>query len=71
MFLVYKMRQADDLYRVFTGIDGSAFVVGGVGLTLLAGGNMVLAPIRSGIGVRLGANVGYLRFTPTKTWNPF
>ena len=71
MFLIYKMRQPDDLYRVFTGLDGSAFVVGGVGLTLLSGGGMILAPIRSGIGMRLGANIGYLRFTPTQTWNPF
>ncbi len=71
MFLVYKMKQPDDLFRVFTGLDGSAFVVGGVGLTLLGGGGMILAPIRSGIGMRLGANIGYLRFTPTQTWNPF
>jgi len=71
MFLVYKMKQPEDLYRVFTGIDGSAFVVGGVGVTLLGGGGMVLAPIRSGIGMRMGANLGYLRFTPAQTWNPF
>ena len=71
MFLVYKMKQPEDLFRVFTGLDGSAFVVGGVGLTLLGGGGMILAPIRSGIGVRVGANIGYLRFTPTQTWNPF
>jgi hypothetical protein len=71
LFLVYKMRNPSDLYRVFTGIDGSAFVVGGVGLTLLGGGGMTLAPIRSGLGVRVGANIGYLRFTPTQTWNPF
>jgi hypothetical protein len=71
LFLVYKMEEPSDLYRSFTGIDGSAFVVGGVGLTLLGGGRMILAPIRSGIGVRVGANVGYLRFTPQQTWNPF
>ena len=71
LFLVYKMREPGDLYRVFTGIDGSAFVVGGVGLTLLGGGDMVLAPIRSGLGIRVGANIGYLRFTPAQTWNPF
>ena len=71
MFLIYKMKQPDDLFRVFTGLDGSAFVVGGVGVTLLGGGGMILAPIRSGLGVRVGANIGYLRFTPTQTWNPF
>ncbi len=71
LILVYKMDEPSDLYRAFTGIDGSAFVVGGVGLTLLGGGRMILAPIRSGIGVRVGANIGYLRFTPQQTWNPF
>ncbi len=71
LILVYKMSNPSDLYRVFTGLDGSAFVVGGVGLTLLGGGDMVLAPIRSGIGVRVGANIGYLRFTSARTWNPF
>jgi hypothetical protein len=70
MFLVYKLRERDDIFRVFSGIDGSAFVVGGVGVTLLTGGGMILAPIRSGLGVRLGANIGYLRFTPQQTWNP-
>ena len=71
MFLIYRMHQPDDLYRGFTGIDGSAYFVGGVGLTLLKGGNVIMAPIRSGVGMRLGANVGYVRFTDTATWNPF
>jgi hypothetical protein len=31
----------------------------------------VLVPIRSGIGLRLGANIGYLKYTPRATWNPF
>ena len=70
MFLVYKLRDANDIFRVYTGIDGSAFVVGGVGITLLSGGDMILAPIRSGIGMRIGASIGYVRFTPTQTWNP-
>lgn len=71
LFLIYKLRDSADLYRTFTGIDGSAYVVGGVGLTLLKGGPVFMAPIRSGVGLRLGANLGYLRFTPQPTWNPF
>lgn len=71
LFLIYRMRSSDDLYRNFTGIDGSAYFVGGVGLTLLKGGPVIMAPIRSGVGMRLGANVGYVRFTPQPTWNPF
>lgn len=71
LFLIYRMQGSDDLYRTFTGIDGSAYFVGGVGLTLLKGGPVIMAPIRSGVGMRLGANVGYVRFTDRPTWNPF
>jgi hypothetical protein len=71
LFLMYRMQSPDDIYRTFTGIDGSAYFVGGVGLTLLKGGPVIMAPIRSGVGMRLGANVGYVRFTDRPTWNPF
>jgi hypothetical protein len=71
IFLIYRLRNPDDLFRNFTGIDGSAYFVGGVGVTLLKGGQVIMAPIRSGVGMRLGANVGYLRFTDKPTWNPF
>ena len=71
LFLVYNL---DDPYRIygrFTGIGGSAYVAGGVGLNVLGKGNMVMVPIRSGIGLRLGANLAYLKFTERQTWNPF
>ncbi len=71
LFLIYRLQSADELYASFTGIDGSAYLVGGVGATLITNGKVVMAPIRSGIGLRLGANVGYIRFTPKPTWNPF
>jgi hypothetical protein len=71
LILVYRMRDPEQLYRSFTGVDGSAYLVGGVGMTLLKGGDVIMAPIRSGIGLRLGANIGYLRFTSQPTWNPF
>jgi len=71
LFLIYRMDTPDDLYRNFTGIDGSAYFVGGVGLTLLKGGSVIMAPIRSGVGMRIGANLGYVRFTRQPTWNPF
>ncbi len=71
LILVYRMRDPEQLYRSFTGVDGSAYLVGGVGMTLLKGGDVIMAPIRSGIGLRLGANIGYLRFTDQPTWNPF
>jgi hypothetical protein len=71
LFLIYKLTTVDELYSSFTGIDGSAYLVGGVGATLVTNGTVVMAPIRSGIGLRLGANLGYIRFTPKATWNPF
>ena len=45
--------------------------IGGLGMTALTANNIVVVPIRSGVGLRLGANIGYLKFTPEATWNPF
>lgn len=71
MVLVYNLRDPSDIYRRFGGVDGSAYVVGGVGLTFQKNGEIVTAPIRTGIGLRLGASVGYLKYTPRPTWVPF
>lgn len=71
MFLIYRLNEPEQLQNAFTGIEGSAFVVGGVGFTLLTNGDVQMAPIRSGIGLRVGASLGYLRFTRKPTWNPF
>ena len=75
MMLVYSLPATQAIYQRFGGIGGSAYFVGGFGMTALtannASNNIVLVPIRSGVGLRLGANVGYLKFTPQTTWNPF
>jgi hypothetical protein len=71
MTLVYNLPSTNAIYQRFAGIDGSAYIVGGFGMTALTANNIVLVPIRSGIGLRLGANIGYLKFTPRATWNPF
>ncbi|HET9617882.1 MAG TPA: DUF1134 domain-containing protein [Pseudolabrys sp.] len=71
MMLVYNLPATEAIYQRFAGIDGSAYFIGGFGMTALTANNIVLVPIRSGIGFRLGANVGYLKFTPQATWNPF
>lgn len=71
MILVYNLRDINKIYARFAGVDGSAYLVGGVGVTFQKRGRIVLAPIRSGLGVRLGANIGYLKYTRTPTWNPF
>ncbi|WP_454917488.1 DUF1134 domain-containing protein [Xanthobacter sediminis] len=71
MILVYNLRSVDDIYRRFAGLSGSAYVVAGFGMTALGADGIVVVPIRSGVGVRLGANLGYLKFTSAPTWNPF
>ena len=70
MMLVYNLPRTEAIYERFGGIDGSAYFIGGFGLTALTANNIVLVPIRSGVGLRLGANIGYLKFTPKPTWNP-
>ncbi len=71
MFLVYGVEDHEQLFQRFTGIDGSAYLVGGVGITFMRRGKVTLAPIRTGLGVRVGANLGYLKFTPQQSLNPF
>lgn len=71
MMLVYNLATVSDIYGRYPGVDGSAYVVGGLGMTVLKFGDVVLVPIRSGVGARLGINVGYLKFTQEPTWNPF
>src|SRR6185437_5850207 len=71
MMLVYNLPATEAIYQRFAGIDGSAYFIGGFGMTALTANNIVVVPIRSGVGLRLGANIGYLKFTPRATWNPF
>lgn len=71
MVLVYNLRDVSDLYERFGGVEGSAYLVGGVSVQFQKRDDVILAPIRSGVGLRLGANVGYLKYTRKPTWNPF
>lgn len=71
MMLVYNLPAVDAIFRRFGGVDGSAYLIGGFGFTALTADDVVVVPIRSGVGARLGLNLGYLKFTPTSTWNPF
>jgi hypothetical protein len=71
MMLVYNLPAVDSVYRRFGGLDGSAYFIGGFGFTALNSDNIVVVPIRTGVGVRLGVNVSYLKFTERATWNPF
>jgi hypothetical protein len=71
MMLVYNLPRTAAIFDRFGGIDGSAYFIGGFGMTALTANNVILVPIRSGVGLRLGANLGYLKFTERPTWNPF
>ncbi len=71
MVLVYNLRDPSDIYHRFGGVQGTAYFIGGVSIQFQKYGDVILAPIRSGVGLRLGANVGYLKYTRNPTWNPF
>jgi len=71
MMLVYNLADIPSLYKRYFGVSGSAYLVGGVGVTALTNKGVHLVPIRTGVGVRLGANVGYLKLTARPRVNPF
>lgn len=69
--LVYNLHDSQDLYRRFPQGEGRAYLVGGFSASYLRRGNIVLIPVRLGIGWRVGVNAGYMRFTEKKKWLPF
>ncbi|KAF2990338.1 DUF1134 domain-containing protein [Methylocystis sp. MJC1] len=71
MMLVYNLPDVEAIYRRYAGVNGSAYLVGGLGFTALNNEDVVVMPVRSGVGARLGVALGYLKFTPDSTWNPF
>lgn len=71
MMLVYNLPRTGAIFERFGGVAGSAYFIGGLGMTALTANDIVVVPIRTGVGLRLGANLGYLKFTPHPTWNPF
>ena len=71
MMLVYNLDDVSNLYDRFAGVAGSAYVVAGLGFNVMKNGNVLLVPVRTGVGARLGVNIGYLKLTETPTWNPF
>jgi len=69
--LVYHLPSSDKLFQRFPSVDGSFYYVGGVGINYQQRGDIILAPIRLGVGMRAGASIGYMNYTKTKTVNPF
>jgi len=71
MMLVYNLPSLAHLLQRYVGVNGSAYLVGGFGMTVLAADLTYVVPVRAGVGARLGINLGYLKFTEQPTWNPF
>ncbi|WBQ10251.1 DUF1134 domain-containing protein [Hyphomonadaceae bacterium ML37] len=69
--LVYNLYDTDLLYQRFPGVEGSAYFVAGLGVNYQRADDITLAPIRSGVGFRAGANVGYLAYSRQRNWVPF
>ena len=71
MMLVYNLPETGAIFDRFGGLDGSAYFIGGLGFTAVGAKGVVVVPIRTGLGWRLGVNLNYLKFTQRATWNPF
>ena len=69
--LVYNLYDSQDLYRRFGEVEGRAYFVGGLSVTYLRKERVVLIPVRLGVGLRLGANFGYMKITEKSRWFPF
>ncbi|QGN56146.1 DUF1134 domain-containing protein [Novosphingobium sp. Gsoil 351] len=69
--LVYNLYDSQDLYKRFPAGEGQAYVVGGLNASYMRQGDVVLIPIRMGVGLRLGVNAGYMKFSKTAKWMPF
>jgi hypothetical protein len=69
--LVYNMRNPEDIFHRYGGVDGSAYFIGGIGVNYQRRNNVTLAPMRAGIGFRLGASLGYLAYSRRRRLNPF
>ena len=71
MMLIYNLPSVEAIFQRFLGVNGSAYVIAGFGMTVLSRNNIYVVPIVSGVGARLGVNFGYVKFTGNPTWNPF
>lgn len=69
--LVYGLEEPTNIYRRFPGVDGSAYLVAGMAINYQAANGITLAPVRTGVGLRLGANIGYTSYTRKRSILPF
>ncbi len=71
MFLIYNMDNINDVHKRFVGTNGTAYVVGGLGGSVYNRGGVTIATIKTGAGLRMGANIGYIKFSQNPKWLPF
>ncbi|WP_240320796.1 DUF1134 domain-containing protein [Sphingomonas crusticola] len=69
--LVYNLDDSQELYHRFPAAEGNVYAIGGFTASYLRRGHIVVIPIRLGVGLRLGANLGYMRFREKGSWLPF
>jgi hypothetical protein len=69
--LVYNLHSDEQLFRRYPGVEGSFYFVAGIGVNYMRAGNVTIAPMRTGVGLRAGVSAGYLTFTRESTLNPF
>ena len=71
MMLIYNLPDTESIQKRFLGVDGSAYLIGGFGMSALSNGDIFVLRIRAGLGLRLGANLGYLKISNARSLNPF
>lgn len=69
--LIYNLGDSERLYRRFPGVDGSFYLVAGLGVNYMRSSGITVVPMRTGVGLRAGVNAGYIDFTHEATVNPF
>ncbi len=69
--LVYNLNDTEDLYKRFAAGEGQAYLVAGFHVSYMRRRDIVLIPVRSGAGLRLGINAGYMKFSHKQNWLPF
>ncbi len=69
--LIYHLKDTEDLFQRYPGVDGSFYFVAGLGVNYQQSGSVILAPIRTGVGLRAGASIGYLHYSKEHSWLPF
>ncbi len=69
--LVYHLKNNEDIFQRIPGVEGTFYVVAGLAINYQQSGDLILAPIRTGVGLRGGVNIGYLHYAKTHSWIPF